>query len=90
MREFLDEANKMLVNMVDKHAAANFNRIAVVAGDTQMTYGDLRARSVRLGALLREWGVGPRKPGRTISSPDRRHRCVHARRAAHRGLVHAD
>ncbi|GAA2003241.1 AMP-binding protein [Catenulispora subtropica] len=49
----------MLVERIDRTAAAAPDRIAVVAGGERLSYRDLRRRSLRLGAGLARAGVGP-------------------------------
>ncbi|MEV4313139.1 non-ribosomal peptide synthetase [Actinocrispum sp. NPDC049592] len=54
-----DLSTRCLHELFARHADAAPDVIAAVQGDQSITYGQLRTRSVRLAAALREHNVGP-------------------------------
>ncbi len=55
-------------HLFEAMAGAHPDAVAVSASDGEVTYGQLNARSTRLGARLTEVGVGPRSSSPCTSS----------------------
>ncbi|HSF40046.1 MAG TPA: amino acid adenylation domain-containing protein [Thermoanaerobaculia bacterium] len=51
--------DETLISLFERQAARTPDRVAVVAGEQEMTWAELRARARRLAASLRALGVGP-------------------------------
>lgn len=54
-----DAGERCLHDLVSAQAQRNPDAVAVRAGETALTYGELEARAQRLAAALRSHGVGP-------------------------------
>lgn len=61
-QEFLKKGlwkGRLLVDIVDGHAMANPERVAIIDGETALTYGEVRRRTESLAGSFTQLGVGP-------------------------------